>query len=361
MMGKIAFDALRDLRFRVDDRSASTATSPANSRPRLTIDGVALGQTGTQRLSSAGRCKTPVQVQCHDPRPVPRADRHRQELPRPAQRDPRGPARADRPDPRHRHRGPPPRGRASSRPRPRSTRRSRFHPAPRRTRTKASEANDPSHAKRLKIRSGGAVLLPADRELRHRPAARQADRDQPQRQDRAGSAGPPAARRRAADPRAIPTPSRRKPTGGDRASEAVLVLAGWRWRCSRRRAAPAQSLAGGRARLGPRARSASATTAISAMRVAAVAGGSAARSMRSTSGAARSTAELASPARRASPAKWASPPAASCSRSVAVGEAYMLGRQRVAAARGRASPRRSPTIAALSPRTARNRPRGRLT
>ena len=83
MMGSIAFDALRDLRFqsmiiRLDgDLAGEFAT-------RLTIDGVGLGQTSTQKIIRGLLKKMPLKLQCDDQRPVPRADRDRQSVPRPA-------------------------------------------------------------------------------------------------------------------------------------------------------------------------------------------------------------------------------------------------------------------------------------
>ena len=77
MMGGIAFDALRDLRFRSmivrldGDLAGEFAT-------RLTIDGVALGKTGTQTPHPQPAQEHPAQAQCHHQRPVPRPDRHRQ-------------------------------------------------------------------------------------------------------------------------------------------------------------------------------------------------------------------------------------------------------------------------------------------
>ena len=67
MMGNIAFDALRDLRFRsmiirLDGYLAGEFAT------RLTIDGVALGNTSTQRLIRVDQ-PHPVQVQRLDPRP----------------------------------------------------------------------------------------------------------------------------------------------------------------------------------------------------------------------------------------------------------------------------------------------------
>ena len=84
-MGGLAFDALRDLRFdsmiiRLD------GLLDGEFATRLTVEGVGLGNTSTQRLIRSIN-QHQVQVQCQHQRPVPRADRHRQELPRPAGRD----------------------------------------------------------------------------------------------------------------------------------------------------------------------------------------------------------------------------------------------------------------------------------
>ena len=86
MMGNIAFEALRDLRFksmiiRLDgDLAGEFAT-------RLTIDGVGLGPTGTQKFIRSVLSKIPLKLNVSITRPVPRADRHRQGVPRPAPGD----------------------------------------------------------------------------------------------------------------------------------------------------------------------------------------------------------------------------------------------------------------------------------
>ena len=94
MVSKLAFDALRDLRFksmiiRLDGYLDGEFAT------RLTIEGVGLGNTSTQRLIRSIN-KHPVQVQCHHQGAVPRADRHGQELPRPDRRHRRRAAAAAR-------------------------------------------------------------------------------------------------------------------------------------------------------------------------------------------------------------------------------------------------------------------------
>ena len=100
-------------------------------------------------------------------------------------------------------------------------------------------------------------------QLHHRQGARQADRDQPQRQDQAGSAGPAAARRRATDQ---PEPAGLPDT---RASRGDQPDAGWSLPSLLALAVAAAGdgaeLAGDRAARGARARSASGSTAIWAL------------------------------------------------------------------------------------------------
>ena len=87
MMGNIAFEALRDLRFksmivRLDgDLAGEFAT-------RLTIDGVALGADRHAEDSSAALLRRiPLKLNVDHHRALPRPDRHRQGVPRPAPGD----------------------------------------------------------------------------------------------------------------------------------------------------------------------------------------------------------------------------------------------------------------------------------
>ena len=128
-MGNIAFNALRDLRFksmiiRLDGDLAGEFTS------RLAIDGVGLGQTGTQKIIRSLLAQDPAQDECHDHRPVPRADRDRQVGQRPAPGDQRRASAAARGRSRDHHRGPPRRGTDSSRPRRPCTRQVNVAPPP---------------------------------------------------------------------------------------------------------------------------------------------------------------------------------------------------------------------------------------
>ncbi len=117
--GNLAFNALRDLRFRSmiirldGDLAGEFGTT-------LVIDGVGLCRH--QRHAAPDqplRRHAPAQVQRLDPRTFPRADRHRQVAARSAHADRHHPRPPARQHPRHRHRSAPARGRLHPDPDPR--------------------------------------------------------------------------------------------------------------------------------------------------------------------------------------------------------------------------------------------------
>ena len=118
MMAKIAFDALKELRYRsmivrLDGDLAGEFTS------RLTIEQLGLGgESGPAKILRNAFTQGAVPLQHHHPRPVPLADPDRQVVPRPAPADRHRASAAARGHSRHRHRGAPPRRRQAADPDP---------------------------------------------------------------------------------------------------------------------------------------------------------------------------------------------------------------------------------------------------